>query len=167
MLFRSSLVNSTLTITIPNIYLPLNNKLSFIVNKGQLLSNIIVQDESNNVIQFQQANWGVNSKILYLMTYPNLGQKHLSDDNVKIKCNNYPNPFKENTNITFTLNKNSYVKLDIFDIVGNNIENLLNNNLSKGDYQIKFNARNLKSGIYFYKLSVDNEKIVKKMIICK
>ena len=165
--FSSSLVNSTLTITIPNIYLPLNNKLSFIVNKGQLLSNIIVQDESNNVIQFQQANWGVNSKILYLMTYPNLGQKHLSDDNVKIKCNNYPNPFKENTNITFTLNKNSYVKLDIFDIVGNNIENLLNNNLSKGDYQIKFNARNLKSGIYFYKLSVDNEKIVKKMIICK
>ncbi|MBN8570417.1 MAG: T9SS type A sorting domain-containing protein, partial [Ignavibacteria bacterium] len=69
---------------------------------------------------------------------------------------NYPNPFNPVTNIEFSLPKNSFVKLKVFDLLGREIANLVNEILSAGSYKYDFNASALPSGIYFYKLETEN-----------
>ena len=86
---------------------------------------------------------------------------------------NYPNPFNPATNIEFNLPKSSFATLKIFDILGREIETLVNDNLQKGAYKISFNASNYASGIYYYKLTasgnVGGEKFIetKAMILVK
>ncbi len=80
---------------------------------------------------------------------------------------NYPNPFNPNTNIEFSLPKNSFVKLKVFDLLGREIANLVNENLSAGSYKYDFNASALTSGIYFYKLETENFSETRKMVLVK
>jgi hypothetical protein len=65
---------------------------------------------------------------------------------------NYPNPFNLSTKICFQLSKSEHVILKVFDVLGNEIETLVDAYRLKGDYEINFDANNLSSGIYFYKL---------------
>ncbi len=80
---------------------------------------------------------------------------------------NYPNPFNPNTNIEFSLPQKSFVKLKVFDLLGRDIANLVNENLSAGSYKYDFNASALTSGIYFYKLETDNFSETRKMVLVK
>lgn len=81
---------------------------------------------------------------------------------------NYPNPFNPVTNIKFALPKSSVVTLKVFDILGREVAALINNeNLSAGNYVFDFDAANIPSGIYFYKLNADNFSDVKKMTLIK
>jgi hypothetical protein len=65
---------------------------------------------------------------------------------------NYPNPFNPVTNIKFQIRKSSFININIFDISGRKIENLVNQNLKPGSYEISWNAASFPSGIYFYKI---------------
>ncbi len=65
---------------------------------------------------------------------------------------NYPNPFNPSTNINFSIAKDSKVTLNIYNVLGQKVVEVLNSNLPAGVHSIKFNASNLNSGIYFYKL---------------
>jgi photosystem II stability/assembly factor-like uncharacterized protein len=80
---------------------------------------------------------------------------------------NNPNPFNPSTNIRYDLWKNGFVKLVVFDVLGHEIETLVNENQSAGTYEATFSANNYSSGIYFYKLSTENFSDVKKMILLK
>jgi len=81
---------------------------------------------------------------------------------------NYPNPFNPVTNIKFGLPKGSIVTLKIYDMLGREVASLINNlNLSAGNYTYDFNAVNVPSGIYFYKLSAGEFSDVKKMTLVK
>jgi len=80
---------------------------------------------------------------------------------------NYPNPFNPVTNIEFSLPQKSFVKLKVFDLLGREIANLVNENLSAGSYKYDFNASALTSGIYFYKLETENFSETKKMVVVK
>jgi hypothetical protein len=85
---------------------------------------------------------------------------------------NYPNPFNPSTEITFRLKKSSDVELKIFDILGNEIKTLLDENKPVGSYSIKWNGENnsgalANSGTYFYRLYADNFTSAKKMILLK
>ena len=77
---------------------------------------------------------------------------------------NYPNPFNPTTNISFTLPCKSYVSLKVFDIIGREIVTLIDKELPAGNYTRQWNAVNIASGIYFYKLkaglSVDTKKLI-------
>lgn len=81
--------------------------------------------------------------------------------------NNYPNPFNPSTTIKFDLNNSSFVKLEIFDAAGRNIQELFEGELSAGQYQYVFNAEKLSSGIYFYKLSTDQNSQTMRMTLIK
>ncbi len=76
---------------------------------------------------------------------------------------NNPNPFNPATNISFSISKKGYVKLNIYNVLGKLVDKLVNDYLDAGTYTYKFNAKNLSSGIYFYSISVDGSTIVKKM----
>lgn len=67
---------------------------------------------------------------------------------------NYPNPFNPTTTISYRLNKNGFVKLNVFDIKGSLIKTLVNQTKAPGSYETVFNAKGLASGIYFYRIEV-------------
>lgn len=80
---------------------------------------------------------------------------------------NFPNPFNPVTKINFDLPVNSFVKLNLYDVLGRKVSGLINENLSAGKYSYDFNAINLSSGAYFYKLETEKFSDIKKMIIAK
>ncbi len=80
---------------------------------------------------------------------------------------NYPNPFNPETNIVFSITNNAHVSLVIYDVLGNVIKTLVDENLSVGNYNIMFDGENLSSGVYLYKLQVNNKLISKKMVLQK
>jgi myo-inositol-hexaphosphate 3-phosphohydrolase len=67
---------------------------------------------------------------------------------------NYPNPFNPNTSIQYTVNSHQFVSLKIYDVLGNEIITLVNEDKPGGDYEVEFDATELTSGVYFYKLMV-------------
>jgi hypothetical protein len=80
---------------------------------------------------------------------------------------NYPNPFNPSTVINYEVPKTSHISLIIYDILGREVTNLVNENKSAGYYSITYNAKNLPSGIYFYKIQADKFSSVKKMILMR
>ncbi len=81
--------------------------------------------------------------------------------------NNYPNPFNPSTVIQFELPASSRVKLDIYNILGQKVAELVNSKLAAGHYSYKFNAADLASGVYLYRLQAGNFVSTKKMILSK
>jgi hypothetical protein len=80
---------------------------------------------------------------------------------------NYPNPFNPSTNIVFTLAKQEEVKLEVYNVIGQRVAILTNGTMSAGSHAVEFNAVNLTSGIYFYKIKAGDFISVKKMILLK
>jgi plastocyanin len=80
---------------------------------------------------------------------------------------NFPNPFNPTTNIRFDLPENSNVKLIVYDILGQQQAVLVNSKLNAGSYNVDWNASAYPSGIYFYSLTTNDYKAVKKMILAK
>jgi PKD repeat protein len=80
---------------------------------------------------------------------------------------NYPNPFNPSTVIEFSLPKPSEVSLKIYDLLGKEVANLLEEQKSAGQYRVSFDGASLSSGIYFYKLEADNFRASKKMLLIK
>ncbi|MCH7514798.1 MAG: T9SS type A sorting domain-containing protein [Bacteroidetes bacterium] len=80
---------------------------------------------------------------------------------------NYPNPFNSTTTINYWLKTGSKVKLVVYDISGREIKMLVNQNLPAGNHYINFDASDLLSGIYFYKLIADTFEQSRKMILLR
>lgn len=80
---------------------------------------------------------------------------------------NYPNPFNPSTTIEFYLPHSSFVTLKIFDSLGKEVINLINESKSLGDHKIQFDASELSSGIYFYELKADDFVSTKKLLLVK
>lgn len=79
----------------------------------------------------------------------------------------YPNPFNPATTIRYYLPKNSQVKLDIFDLMGQKISTLVNTVQTQGIHEARFNASALSSGVYFYKFESNNKVLTGKLILMK
>jgi len=80
---------------------------------------------------------------------------------------NYPNPFNPSTKIKYSIPQSSNVVIKVFDILGNEIETLVNEEKQTGTYEITWYAENLPSGIYFYRLHAGDFVETKKMILMK
>ena len=97
-------------------------------------------------------------------TLPDLESYHLS--------NNYPNPFNPSTRIKFKIpgqarNDNVLVTLKVYDMLGNEISTLVNEEKPAGEYEIEFDGKGLSSGMYFYTLRAGKYSETKKMILLK
>lgn len=80
---------------------------------------------------------------------------------------NYPNPFNPTTTIRFSVPENGMVSLKVYNVLGQLVANLINQELKSGSYEVDFNGFNLSSGIYLYKLSTGNYEATKKMMLLK
>ena len=80
---------------------------------------------------------------------------------------NYPNPFNPGTSIRYAVGSRKFVSLKVYDILGNEVAALVNEEKPEGDYEVTFNASALASGVYFYNLIAANYTASKKMMLLK
>jgi polyhydroxybutyrate depolymerase len=80
---------------------------------------------------------------------------------------NYPNPFNPVTTIRFEVPNSSFINIKVYDVLGNEIATLVNEEKSIGNYEVQFDATKLTSGIYFYKLQAGSFIETKKMVLMK
>ncbi len=80
---------------------------------------------------------------------------------------NYPNPFNPSTTINFSIPQSSIVTLKVFNTLGQEVKTLINQNMESGVHSISFDASELNSGIYFYRLDAGQFSEVRKMTLIK
>jgi hypothetical protein len=81
--------------------------------------------------------------------------------------NNYPNPFNPSTNIKFNIAKLSDVKIVVYDVMGHEVQTLVNESLKPGMYETLFDGSSLNGGVYFYKISAGDFSETKRMLLIK
>jgi gluconolactonase len=156
-----------------NIYCAGPTGIWIISPKGEYLDRIAISASPSN------CNWGdQDRKTLYitggsslyrirLATITDIQNKEESPDESFKLYPNYPNPFNPETNITFYLAKQSHAMLKIYNLLGEEIQTLIDNNLEKGNHTYRFEGKDYSSGIYFYQLTVGNFKEHRKMMLLK
>ena len=84
-----------------------------------------------------------------------------------VLAQNYPNPFNPSTSIRYTIGSQQYVLLKVYDVIGNEVATLINEEKPAGTYEVRFNASGFTSGVYFYTLRAKNYIETKKMILLR
>ncbi len=129
-------------------------------------------DEGNALIELIynkfSGNWDYSEKI----TRNYAGAVDVESDELNIPetftlSQNYPNPFNPTTRINYAITKQTNVSLIVYDALGRAVSNLLNRVQPQGNYEVEFNASNLTSGIYFYRIQAGSFVQTKKMILMK
>ncbi|MFC2134001.1 T9SS type A sorting domain-containing protein [Bacteroidota bacterium] len=95
---------------------------------------------------------------------------NINDDIVPDKIElfqNYPNPFNPTTNINYSLSKDGYVSLKVYDILGKEVATLVNEDNYAGQHTVSFDGSNLSSGIYIYTLQTNSKAVTQKMLLIK
>jgi hypothetical protein len=114
--------------------------------------------------------WGVTDNgIISKLTYGNIGIHQISSEipqNYKLE-QNYPNPFNPSTIIKFSIPREGFVSINTYDILGKLVKNIFSGSLKPGNYETDFDASELSSGMYFYRLESEKFSDVKKMIVVK
>ena len=80
---------------------------------------------------------------------------------------NYPNPFNPSTTIKYQIPEDGMVTLQIYDILGKEVKTLVNENKAAGRYEVNFDASDLATGVYLYRIKVNDFVSVKKMLLVK
>ena len=119
----------------------------------------------------------VDGKYIYRLKQLDLDGKFEYSNEIEVLVNqiptefslnqNYPNPFNPSTTISFSTPNDGFVTLKIYDLLGREITELVNQKLSAGNYKYDFDASKLTSGIYFYTLGCNDFTATKKMILTK
>ena len=132
---------------------------------------ILIQDLLRGVYFVNEANgWAVGSNgviLHYHETVTNSNDKNVQTPDKFILSQNYPNPFNPSTTIQYSIPESGIVSLKIFNTLGEEVAELVNEYQHPGIHKVRFNSENLSSGIYFYRLNVNNYSSVKKMILLK
>lgn len=114
--------------------------------------------------------WGVTNNGSLSVYNGQLNGIKKSGNNTPVEYNlsqNFPNPFNPTTTIEYSLPKNEFVKLQVYDILGNLVKNLYQGYLNEGSYKTIWDASGNQSGIYFYKITSPGFTEAKKMILLK
>ena len=120
----------------------------------------------NNVLRVMTHGNGAYERKLLSTIVTNSNTDPVTVDNYNLE-QNYPNPFNPNTTIGFRISKSGFTAIKVFDIIGNYITTLVERDLPAGKFTVDFNASNLTSGTYFYRLESGNYVETKKMILLR
>jgi hypothetical protein len=149
---------------------------------GNQRTHQIALDEDDNLFACWQDSRNGTDNDIYIQRVNNDGTlgnpTNLEETAFSLKdfdlYQNYPNPFNPTTTINYTIPsvtlsrvEGSRVQLKVYDVLGNEIATLVNEEKSAGNYQVSFNASQLSSGIYFYKLQSESFVETKKMILLR
>jgi hypothetical protein len=111
--------------------------------------------------------WNFGPKFpIRILPLTNVEEKSLHPDGFAL-YQNYPNPFNPNTVISWQSSVGSNIKIIVYDVLGNELEILVNNYFEAGNHRINFDANGLPSGIYYYRIVSGNFTQTKKMLLLK
>lgn len=91
----------------------------------------------------------------------------ISDSINDFSISSYPNPFNPTTTIVYQIPKDGYVNLVVYNVLGQVVSKLVNKHQTSGKYSVQFNASNLPSGVYVYKLQAGEFSSTKKILLTK
>ncbi|MCB0748974.1 MAG: T9SS type A sorting domain-containing protein [Ignavibacteriae bacterium] len=139
-----------------------NSWQSFTEQDGLISNNIfdIDVDINNNL-------WIATDKGISFLSNIQTSVEEQNNNDYNLYLTNYPNPFNPNTNIEYVISKTSKVKLEVYNNIGKLVEVLVDKKLNSGNYNVRFDSKNLPSGVYFYRLITEQTAITKKMILLK
>jgi len=133
----------------------------------ELLKNTSVVDEITGNVPNNEYGWGridAHAALQQLIT----SVEDLDEIPSSYKLSqNYPNPFNPTTSIEYAVPNNEFVSLKVYDILGNEIAELVSEQKSAGTYRVNFDASRLSSGVYFYSIKAGNFNQVRKMLLLK
>jgi len=127
-----------------------------LIDQIAIYDSVLTSDEVQ-IAQFQEPLTGIKDEEASALTIP-------KEYTLK---QNYPNPFNPSTRIEFSLPVESHVSLEVFDILGRRVATLIDGNKIAGNYSVEFNASNLSTGVYIYRLNASGKTITKKMLLLK
>ena len=134
-------------------------------NEGLTNLNVLTLHLDNNGYVYAGTGNGVWRRPLSEVT--SVGENQIEIPLSYILSQNFPNPFNPSTTIKYSIPQLSSVQIKIFDVLGNEIETLVNEEKPVGTYELNWNAANLPSGVYFYQLQAENFVQTRKMILLK
>jgi hypothetical protein len=143
------------------------------INPGNLASNsagscAVFHDRDNDG---DMDMTGIDELDDLLILFENDGPTNVKEEISSPKeyylAQNYPNPFNPTTSLQFTISSQQVVSLKVYDILGNEIATLVNEEKPAGEYEVEFNGEGLSSGMYFYTLKAGEFSETKKMILLK
>ena len=147
----------------------LNQVYASILSTGSDLYTALGISSDGQFIVGQGINGTTNQDEGYLLAIngiTSVEESQLTPGNFVLN-QNYPNPFNPSTTINFSIQSSDFVSLKVYDVLGNEVATLVNEKRPAGSYNINFNASQLSSGIYFYKLQAGSFVETKKMILIK
>jgi hypothetical protein len=130
------------------------NSQMFMFNFNRQPSSVVFDPNNDIVIKTASLSVGINNESNTVPAEFSLHQ-------------NYPNPFNPSTSIRYYVPVNSHVSIKVFDVTGKQIMELVNGVKQAGIYETSFDAANLASGIYFYRMEAGKFSSVMKMILIK
>jgi chitinase len=139
------------------------NKCKYAINKQ--LAGIMIWALGQDVVGDSQLLLETIGRNMGLVTSVGFSGNRIEYD-FKL-YDNYPNPFNPTTNIRFQIQDRRFITLKVYDILGNEIAMLINEEKPAGDYEIVFNASKLSSGTYFYRLQSGEFVETKKFVLIK
>ncbi|KUG25451.1 hypothetical protein ASZ90_004727 [hydrocarbon metagenome] len=132
----------------------------------EVLKNTAIADDITRAVPNNEFGYGridVHAALQSIIT-------SVDDNSVPVEYNlsqNYPNPFNPSTTLSFSIPKQTYVSLKVYDVLGKEVTELVNEEKSAGNYKIDFDASNLSSGIYIYTLKSNEFIKARKMMLIK
>jgi hypothetical protein len=103
--------------------------------------------------------------LIFSMASLSAQSHNVSDDSPYTLSSPNPNPFKDNTTIQYTIRKSGFVSMKVYNLLGNEVGVMVNENKSAGTYFPVFDAKNLPKGIYFCRFTFGNYSTTRKLII--
>ena len=148
-------------------------------NEGES-SPVVFANNSDIIFSWQDnrraEGWDIYAKIVY-WNWNGVTDVEIIDDNIPEEFSlsqNFPNPFNPSTKIKFTIlssviqsEAKNLTTLKIYDVLGNEVATLVNEELTTGEYEVEFNGEGLTSGVYYYQLSAGDFIQTEKMILIK
>ncbi len=131
---------------IPAVSYPIENEIKF-TSPARSVQMIMIEGGSNYISAIDETS----SEMIH--------SYHLSQ--------NYPNPFNPSTLISYQLPASTLVVLKVFDVIGREIETLVNEHQNAGNHSVKFDASNLPSGVYFYRIETGKYRDTRKLLLLK
>jgi subtilisin family serine protease len=95
----------------------------------------------------------------------NVTEDMLGTEVKALSVSNYPNPFSDITTIEYQLKEDADVQLEVMNVYGKTVKLLVDESKNAGIHTIEFNAANLSSGVYFYRLTVNDEQVTRRMVV--
>jgi hypothetical protein len=130
-------------------------------------TNCVIQDSVTQWLNPADWTFTTDTTCYRMNSFLSTGNKNNEIPTVFKLYNNYPNPFNPSTTIKYDVPKGTYVTLTVYDVLGKEVEKLVNGFIQPGKYEVMWDATNFASGTYFYRFDSDRYKDVKRMSLIK